>query len=196
MTRDAILALVDELEAKARRATPGPYEAWVCDDTGAGVTQGERGDIVFGVTFEGEPDSGDAEFYAALWPERLLALLSFVREVASGAPAASPAPHPDPEVDWEAVRDEVAHAVERTSLREMADVLGISASGLAKFVGGAMPYQKTRRKYLRWFMEDDGRARTDDAVLRAATVVILRHVPPGRREEASRILSDLTSRRS
>jgi hypothetical protein len=146
MTRDAILALVDELEAKARRATPGPYEAWVCSWTGAGVTQGDRGDVVFGVTDEGEPDSGDAEYYAALAPERVLALLSFVRELASGDPAASPDSSPDPEVDWEAVRDEVAHAVERTSLRAMADVLGISASGLAKFIDGAEPYQKTRRK--------------------------------------------------
>jgi hypothetical protein len=80
--RQALLALVDELEAKARRATPGPYEAWNCDMMGACVTQVGRGHIIFGVTVEGEPDCADAEYYAALAPERVLSLLTFVRQLA------------------------------------------------------------------------------------------------------------------
>jgi hypothetical protein len=80
--REAILALVDELEAKAGRATPGPYEPWTCDMMGACVTHVGRGHIIFGVTVDGEPDTGNAEYYAALTPERVLPLLRFVRQLA------------------------------------------------------------------------------------------------------------------
>ena len=193
MTKDEILALVDELETKARAATPGPYEASICDMTGAVVTQVERGDVISGVTPDGEADSADAEYYAALAPDRVLALVGFVRKMADSAPAPTPGADSDGEVDWEVVRDAVGAAVERTSLREMAQIVGVSRNGISRFIGGAAPYQKSRRKYLTWFLEQDGPGPSSDVVLRTAVGVVLRHVPPARRDEARRVLSDLTA---
>jgi hypothetical protein len=41
--------------------------------------------------------------------------------------------------------------VERTSLRQVAREVGMSPSGLDKFLAGAMPYRKTRRKLEAWY---------------------------------------------
>jgi hypothetical protein len=49
-----------------------------------------------------------------------------------------------------ALRAAVVHRIERTSLRQVAREVGVSPSGLDKFVNGATPYQKTRRKLEAW----------------------------------------------
>jgi hypothetical protein len=49
------------------------------------------------------------------------------------------------------LRAAVSTAVERTSLRGVARDVGLSPTGLGKFLNGSQPYPSTRRKLERWF---------------------------------------------
>lgn len=49
------------------------------------------------------------------------------------------------------LRAAVSAAVERTSLRGVARDVGLSPTGLGKFLNGSQPYPSTRRKLERWF---------------------------------------------
>jgi len=49
------------------------------------------------------------------------------------------------------LRDAVAVRLETTSLRETARQIGLSPSGLSKFVTGSTPYPKTVRKLRSWY---------------------------------------------
>ncbi|HEU0014798.1 MAG TPA: hypothetical protein VFQ45_14020, partial [Longimicrobium sp.] len=50
----------------------------------------------------------------------------------------------------ERLREMVTLRVEATSLRSVARQVGMSPSGLDKFLSGAMPYQKSRRRLFDW----------------------------------------------
>lgn len=44
------------------------------------------------------------------------------------------------------IRAAVADRVEKTTLRKVAREIGMTPSGLTKFIGGAVPYRRTLRK--------------------------------------------------
>lgn len=82
------------------------------------------------------------------------------------------------------IRELVLRQVEATSLRNVANQIGMSPSGLSKFMNGAAPYQKTVGKLESWYL----RARTgsSEAPLDAGTVAmalrtLARVVSPSRR---------------
>lgn len=54
----------------------------------------------------------------------------------------------------ERLREAVAGGVEATSLRQVARAVGMSPSGLQKFLDGATPYSGTRRKLERWYVRE------------------------------------------
>ena len=51
-----------------------------------------------------------------------------------------------------AVRRLVRQRVDQTSLRAVADEIGVSKSGLDSFLQGREPYSKTRLKLTAWYM--------------------------------------------
>src|SRR6185503_8891746 len=57
-----------------------------------------------------------------------------------------------PQFDTTAIRRLVQRRVDDTSLRAVADEIGVSKSGLDSFLRGREPYQKTRLKLTAWFM--------------------------------------------
>ena len=57
-----------------------------------------------------------------------------------------------------AVRAAVAKRVAETSLREVADEVGMSWSGLKSFTDGGSPHSATRTKLVRWYYARSERA--------------------------------------
>lgn len=76
------------------------------------------------------------------------------------------------------------------SLRAVAREVGMSPSGLQKFVDGSIPYLSTRRKLERWFVREAGRGEgeVDAGAALAAVAVLVRDLPPARRPRAVRQL--------
>lgn len=72
-----------------------------------------------------------------------------------------------PRFDTAAVRRLVRHRVDQTSLRAVADEIGVSKSGLDSFLQGREPYSKTRLKLTAWFMRQ---RHPDGAPISAAEV--------------------------
>jgi hypothetical protein len=90
------------------------------------------------------------------------------------------------------LREAVTIRVQATSLRSVARQVGMSPSGLDKFLNGGMPYQKSRRKLFDWLhreRENLGADLTVDGVA-AALGSLLRDLPPDRRERALHVLLD------
>lgn len=54
------------------------------------------------------------------------------------------------------IRSLAGERVERTSLRAVASQVGMSPTGLSKFLGGAAPYQKTIGKLEAWYLLHQG----------------------------------------
>lgn len=54
------------------------------------------------------------------------------------------------------LRQAVAKRVQTTSLRRVADAVGMSPSGLQKFLNGAEPYSATRHKLESWYVRHEG----------------------------------------
>jgi len=50
------------------------------------------------------------------------------------------------------LRQALVSAVEETSLRQVSRMVGMSPTGLQKFLDGAHPYSATRRKLERWYV--------------------------------------------
>lgn len=73
---------------------------------------------------------------------------------------------------------------EDVSLRELSRRIGMSAGGLQKFAGGAMPYTPTRRKLVRWYnsLSPGGR----DEQKRDGLHLLLADVPADQRADAER----------
>ncbi len=73
---------------------------------------------------------------------------------------------------------------EGMSLRELSRRIGMSASGLAKFAEGAMPYTPTRRKLTRWYKALAPATR--DEQKRDGIALLLADLPAAQRADAER----------
>jgi hypothetical protein len=61
-----------------------------------------------------------------------------------------------PEQVMTAIRSLAGARVERTSLRAVASQVGMSPTGLSKFLDGAAPYQQTVGKLEAWYLQHQG----------------------------------------
>ena len=82
----------------------------------------------------------------------------------------------------------VAGGVSATSLRQVARDVGMSPTGLRKFLLGASPYSATRRKLERWYVRS-GRAPDGHSALAALEVLVL-DLPPAERIQAMQRIVD------
>lgn len=94
----------------------------------------------------------------------------------------------------EHLRDAVAARAENTSLRNVAREIGMSATGLKKFLLGTAPYTPTLRRLRSWYVQyaavQSGEVQLEDAS--AAINVLLHDLPPAaRRRMASRMIDAL-----
>lgn len=90
------------------------------------------------------------------------------------------------------LREAVAGRVEDRSLRQVAREVGMSASGLQKFLDGATPYSSTRRKIERWYVREAARyggGLGPDSAL-AALHVLVQDLAPAERGAALRGMLD------
>lgn len=77
-----------------------------------------------------------------------------------------------------ALRDAARGAVARTSLRQVARDVGMSAPGLALFLDGSMPRESTLEKIRTWyFSEAASRSDTSHHTARAAIELLLEPMP-------------------
>ncbi|HEX2094230.1 MAG TPA: hypothetical protein VHG28_17635 [Longimicrobiaceae bacterium] len=74
------------------------------------------------------------------------------------------------------------------SLRGVARDVGMSPSGLQKFVDGSIPYLPTRQKLERWYVRESARSGGEMSaeVALAALYLLLNDLPPGRRRPVFR----------
>jgi hypothetical protein len=94
------------------------------------------------------------------------------------------------------LRAAVSAAVERSSLRGVARDVGLSPTGLGKFLAGSQPYPSTRRKLERWFAsqarEQGGDFGSGDAL--HVVRVLLHDLPPDAQPAAQeRLIAALES---
>jgi len=97
-----------------------------------------------------------------------------------------------PQSSIDRLREAVTIRVQATSLRSVARQVGMSPSGLDKFLLGGMPYQKSRRKLFDWLHREYnnlGADLTADGIA-AALGSLVRDLPPERRERALDALLD------
>jgi hypothetical protein len=91
-----------------------------------------------------------------------------------------------PQSSVDRLREAVTIRVQATSLRSVARQVGMSPSGLDKFLAGGVPYQKSRRKLFDWLHRERnnlGADLTADGIA-AALGSLVRDLPPDRRERA------------
>ena len=88
--------------------------------------------------------------------------------------------------ELERLRISVETAVERSSLRAVAEAVGMSPSGLTKFLDGAQPYGKTVERLRRWHLERTEKGDGISAPLRK----LLETLPEADREDALSELLD------
>lgn len=91
-----------------------------------------------------------------------------------------------PQTSISRLREAVTIRVQATSLRSVARQVGLSPSGLDKFLAGGMPYQKSRRKLFDWLHRERNNLGADLTVdgIAAALGALVRDLPPDRRERA------------
>lgn len=84
------------------------------------------------------------------------------------------------------LREAVTIRVQATSLRSVARQVGMSPSGLDKFLAGGMPYQKSRRKLFDWLTREHSNLGADLTVdaIAASLGSLVRDLPPDRRARA------------
>lgn len=90
----------------------------------------------------------------------------------------------------ERLREAVAARVECASLRQAAREVGMSPTGLRKFLEGSSPYTPTRRKLERWYVREAAAHQGDvshEAAV-AALRVLVQDLPPARRRPAAEAL--------
>ncbi|MFL5539593.1 MAG: hypothetical protein ACJ8J0_11410 [Longimicrobiaceae bacterium] len=101
--------------------------------------------------------------------------------------------HP-PEATVQHLRAMAAARVQQTSLRGVAREIGMSPTGLKKFLVGTSPYAPTLRRLRRWYVHHaaltTGEVEYEDA---SAAIAVLTHDLPGepRREAADCVLDCL-----
>lgn len=84
------------------------------------------------------------------------------------------------------MRHAVAARVKNTSLRKVAREVGMSTSGLMKFLAGGSPYSRTLRNLRNWFVRFGalpGEVRIQDAA--AALEVLMHDLLPASRPDAA-----------
>jgi len=89
-------------------------------------------------------------------------------------------------VNTDEIRTAIQAHIDRTSLRQVAREIGMSPSGLDKFVAGSKPYPKTLRKLKGWYRRHSGPGEYEaelDALLARLGLA------PGTREELRAQLS-------
>ena len=94
------------------------------------------------------------------------------------------------------LREAVREAVARTSVRAVADEVGMSPSGLHSFLNGGRPYARTVRLLAAWFVRRHdalgakvaGEGDRMVAATRAAVALLVAHLPPAVRASAARQL--------
>ena len=93
----------------------------------------------------------------------------------------------------EHLRDAAAALVERSTLRGAAREIGMSPTGLKKFIQGTDPYGPTKRRLRKWYLVHASPAaevERDDATA-ALSVLTFDLAPKPRREAADRMLDCL-----
>lgn len=91
---------------------------------------------------------------------------------------------PQPSIDR--LRNAIVLRVQATSLRAVARQVGMSPSGLDKFLSGGTPYTKSRRKLFDWLHRERHNLHSDLTAdgMAAALGALVRDLAPDRREEA------------
>ncbi|HEX8393590.1 MAG TPA: hypothetical protein VF665_14695 [Longimicrobium sp.] len=97
-----------------------------------------------------------------------------------------------PQTSVDRLRDAVALRVQATSLRSVARQVGMSPSGLDKFLSGGTPYAKSRRKLFDWLQRERSNLPSGLAAdgMAAALGSLVRDLAPERREPALYALID------
>ena len=94
------------------------------------------------------------------------------------------------------LREMAAARVENTSLRGVAREIGMSPTGLKKFLLGTAPYSPTLRRLRKWYLQHaalpTGEVSYHDAS--AALVVLMHDLQPEPRREASECVLDCLER--
>jgi len=96
-------------------------------------------------------------------------------------------------VPLDQLREAVAGGVEARSLRQVARDVGMSPTGLRKFLDGATPYAATRRKLERWFVREASRYADGPGAgsALAALHVLTRELPSEERRRVGTAIVDL-----
>ena len=97
-----------------------------------------------------------------------------------------------PQTSVDRLRDAVSLRVQATSLRSVARQVGMSPSGLDKFLSGGTPYAKSRRKLFDWLQRERSNLPSGLAAdgMAAALGSLVRDLAPERREPALYALID------
>lgn len=90
----------------------------------------------------------------------------------------------------ERLRETVATRVQATSLRSVARQVGMSPTGLEKFLAGGTPYSRSRQKLQDWAERESTRPTSDVSVegVEVAIGALVRDLPAEHRLEAIRRL--------
>jgi hypothetical protein len=99
-----------------------------------------------------------------------------------------------PLTSLERLRETVSLRVQATSLRAVARQVGMSPSGLEKFLSGGTPYSRSRQKLQDWWEREGSRPRNEVSRegIEVAVGALVRDLPPEFRAEAvQRLLSAL-----
>lgn len=91
-----------------------------------------------------------------------------------------------PLTSLERMRETVALRVQVTSLRAVARQVGMSPSGLEKFLSGGTPYARSRQKLQDWWEREGSRPRSEVSPegIEVAVGALVRDLPPEFRAEA------------
>jgi hypothetical protein len=88
------------------------------------------------------------------------------------------------------LRDSITVHVQASSLRVVARQVGMSPSGLRKFLDGGLPYSKSRKKLYEWYHRQRGQLHSELTCgeISEAIGALIQELPPERR---ARAMSDL-----
>lgn len=94
---------------------------------------------------------------------------------------------PDSPIPVPVLREAARSRVADRGLREAAQEIGMSWSGLRTFLDGTRPHATTVRKVLQWYLRTIGsRSETlTSETARGVLALLVEHLPPGRRESAA-----------
>jgi hypothetical protein len=97
-----------------------------------------------------------------------------------------PQDEPFAPVNIDRLRRNVAVQVQETSLRSVARQVGMSPSGLEKFLRGSRPYSGSKRKLVEWWSREGGTpgAHVSAELAGEALSALLRDLPPEHRAAA------------